>query len=371
MPILGLTDKKSRSVSRGVATFGKIRKGAPKPKNGNKPGADLDHFRVDFDAQYLHFADLFRQIYGDTPTEFDALLVGKTVDDVFSTWNEAWTQTKLMHRCDGQTQHVAWDDKQGYVRHIPCVGGSADKYECKGLCKKIGRLSITLPALNEAVGEFGKFIITTHSFYDIQKITNQLALLESALNTLMFVPVTVGRVKEEKTRPDDKNGRAKATFSLMYLKVKTQSIQAYIDQQSTPQLMAPTNALPATVDEFNGYDALPAPEPDQPEADTEPMGVDPEKIADWIQSELDLPFEITAPDVVGIFGQNNFNYAEVSSNMKVYGVALVLEAINMDESGKVNLDAVKAQAETLLPKSPDAVNYIMNVVAGIGTPEAD
>src|SRR5262245_40522860 len=114
--IIGLTDRAPAFPELGV-----LRKGAAKPDSGNKPGADLKHFR--FDSDDADAAKLFKEIYGDEPRSIRVLVPFATVDENFEAWREAWTASSLQHRCDGRmtvrllTQRGTYTDEPK-----PCPG---------------------------------------------------------------------------------------------------------------------------------------------------------------------------------------------------------------------------------------------------------
>ena len=96
-PIKGLTDRMAQ-----FPELGQVRKGAPKPADGKKPGADLTFFRVTFDEREIESAAIFAQHYGDEPREIDVLLPFNHVDENLEAWRESYVAGGLVHRCDGE-----------------------------------------------------------------------------------------------------------------------------------------------------------------------------------------------------------------------------------------------------------------------------
>jgi len=93
-PIRGLTHREAS-----FPMLGAIRKGAP--KKPDRPGADLDHFRVEFDEMEKDAAGKFVAVYGEEPREINILLPFNSVDQNFQAWQESYVRSGLIHRCDG------------------------------------------------------------------------------------------------------------------------------------------------------------------------------------------------------------------------------------------------------------------------------
>ena len=248
MAIVGLTRKKDFQSERSLPRLAKLRKGAPKPESGKRPGEDLKYFRVDFAPQYTYLSESFHDIYGSEPKEFNnARLISETADGAFPTFYEAWTPTTMTHRCDGETQVLHWDNKTSKYSHdvIQCAGGDPD-FKCG--CSKIGRLSFVLPDFTYQTGEIGQFVIETHSTHDIIAIWNQLMFLEQQFGNLAGIPFTIGRMDKEVSYPKKDGTRGKMTRSLVYIKPDGQFMKQHFigsfDAKSEYSLPAPQEDTP-------------------------------------------------------------------------------------------------------------------------------
>lgn len=249
MPIKGLTNERM-SVGSGLPLIAKLFKGGEKPENGKRPGADLDHFRVEFDPQFAHLAPVFVEMYGAQPTEFSPIyLMAQRTDDAFSSWKEEWDGSGgLIHRCDGQTQ-VNWrgDAGQTCEGQKACVAPS-----CK--CKPIGRLKFLLPEFIDATGVLGYISVNTHSVNDILTIHRYLADIERLYGTLTQVPFVFGRAVREVSAPRQvkqangsyaNDGRIKTNKSLFYIHAHPSFTQQHLlpalagNGQQQPALPAP------------------------------------------------------------------------------------------------------------------------------------
>ena len=89
MPIAALT-----RTEAGFPRLGKIRKGDEKA--GNRPGKDLDYFRVVTDRPGL--ADKVRELYGNEPKEIKVWLPYATPEENFDPWMKEYGSAGLKRR---------------------------------------------------------------------------------------------------------------------------------------------------------------------------------------------------------------------------------------------------------------------------------
>lgn len=198
MPIKGMTDRES--LRPRLPRLGKLRKGAE--KTGNKPGADLDHFRLD--SKHPEVTAAFVEAYGETPRVINAILYGNTVKDVFPTWIEAWDAAGLVMRSDGENW-LLWRDGSEYKR------GSKPHRDIEGQ-SIVGRLEFLVPELLSA-GIVGTVTIETHSNNDIRNISTVLATIEQERGGLRGAQIVIRRVLESISIPgwgDRKGQRSRA-----------------------------------------------------------------------------------------------------------------------------------------------------------------
>jgi hypothetical protein len=186
MPIAGLTDR-----AASFPQIGALRKGAPKPEAGNRPGKDLEYFRFDSDDAQAT-AD-FQAAYGDTPASIRVYLPYSTTVENFEAWQEAWTAGALQHRCDGQTC-VRWLNGKSY---------STEPRACPGGCKPAGRLKVIIPELRR----LAYVMVLTTSIHDIMTIQANLEALEVLRGSLRGIPLILARGPREISTPDDRSGK--------------------------------------------------------------------------------------------------------------------------------------------------------------------
>lgn len=217
MPIIGLTDRPAA-----FPTIGVLRKGAPKPESGNKPGADLKHFRFDSDDEGA--VNLFTEHYGAEPRSIRVFVPFKTTAENFEAWKEAWTASALQHRCDGQTM-VRWLTPQGRYSDEPKA--------CQGGCKQVGRLNVIIPELRRMA-----FVtVQTTSIHDILQIHANLSALENARGDLRGIPLILKRAPREISTPADNGKRARREKWLITI----EAAPSWVELQLTAQERA---ALP-------------------------------------------------------------------------------------------------------------------------------
>ena len=185
MPIFGWTDRGASFPKIGV-----IRKGAPKPKTGNRPGADLEHFR--FDTGDERAGQMFAAAYGLEPREINVYFPHATPEENFQTWQEEYTASSLKHRCDGQTCVLWLDEQTGKYQQTP--------KPCPGGCKATGRLSVIIPELQR----FAYVTVGTTSVHDIMRITENLEAYFALRGDLRGIPFVLKRTPEMISTPGDK-----------------------------------------------------------------------------------------------------------------------------------------------------------------------
>jgi hypothetical protein len=282
MPIKSVTDQTSYEPGRGFPRLGKFRPGDKKiAKSGAEYPVDLDHFRVTFEPQYAHLEPVFRELYGDQPKEFQPVFVmGKTSDEAFPNWMEAYTQSALQRRCDGEHMTKWIDPETG--RYIVAQGGGMScmcthlraEYERQiaglseaevkkirkpNLCQRVGRLNLLLPAFMDATGVLGFFTVETGSIANIRHIFQVLSDLERILGTLQGVPLVFGRAPTEMTVTID-GQRKKVTKALFYLRATETFTQQHIIRQLAgfqPDRPALPDSVMDTEPDFDDLPSLP------------------------------------------------------------------------------------------------------------------
>lgn len=192
MSIKGLTD----NVAPRFPRLGKIKKGAPKPEQGNKPGQDLEYFRFDGEPDA---ARAFSAAYGQQPAVLTVYLPYATPDECFQSWKEKWSAGGLVHRCDGQTMQI-WRTPAGAYAREPKA--------CDGGCDEVGRLEVILPELIRA-GHVGYVTLETHGLNDMLGIQATLNAAYTARRDLRGIEFVLRRVEREISTPGQNGQRVR------------------------------------------------------------------------------------------------------------------------------------------------------------------
>lgn len=264
MPIIGLTDERSFDLNRAMPRIGKLYKGSPKQerqKNGRTYeifGKDLDYFRAEFEPEFEDLADQFTALYGEQPAEFPEIqFIADDVNKAFETWHEEYDAAQtLLHRCDGEVQHVHYNKESG-IHATAKIACRANTGEGCGQCNMVGRLRVVLVDFAYETGAYGYFQIETHSKNDIINLYNGLRLMHQRYRALVGIPFVLGRSEREISTPmtDKKTGeikRSKTRKSLLYIRpvatfVKEVMLKAPIPTQALPapqlQLVEPKRRI--------------------------------------------------------------------------------------------------------------------------------
>ena len=240
MPIKGMTDQAPSFPQIGV-----IRKGAPRPKDGKRPGKDLTYFRVVFDEEETEAAEVFERVYGTEPQEINILIPFDEIDRNWEAYRETYVASAMIHRCDGENVIRALDPKTGEVlvqnglsletRQPVVCDGSAD-------CKPHGRLRVIVPELQR----LAYLMVLTTSIHDIVNISKQLkGIKDMNGDRLRGIPLVLRRRPKKISAPNAKTGRRSRRESWLisieadpkWVRAKMQQIEA----ASFPALPVPAN----------------------------------------------------------------------------------------------------------------------------------
>jgi hypothetical protein len=256
MPIKGLTDR-----GASFPEIGRIRKGAK--KTSNRPGEDLQWFRVEFDEFEQETAAKFIEIYGDQPRLLRIVLPlptsikpGGEIDNPnWDAWREAYLAGGMVHRCDGERvwYHINPMTGEHEVRNgepetiCPCATSPDGKTpigyyvnqkgkETPVHCEYIGRLQVILPELER----FAYLTLITQSFYDIINLSQQMNGYIQIHGNLQGIPFIVQRKPAEIPAPIGENGR-KVRITKWMLSIETDPdwVKAKLEsmrQAAIPQL---------------------------------------------------------------------------------------------------------------------------------------
>jgi hypothetical protein len=209
MPIIGLTDR-GPSFPR----IGELRKGGEKPATGNKPGADLKHFR--FTSQHADVIGMFAAAYGNAPTAVNCYLPFQTASENFEAWIEEWGAGSLKWRGDGKNL-VIWQTPDGKYSQEP-------KPQPANGGKQVGRLKIIIPELKR----LAYVIALTTGINDIMSMSATLEAYEAMRGDLRGIPFILSRVPRMVSTPGTDGKRARREKWLWHLEAQPVWVQAQL-----------------------------------------------------------------------------------------------------------------------------------------------
>jgi hypothetical protein len=317
MPIKGLTDQPKQ-----FKEIGQLRKGAPKPKDQQRPGADLTYFRATFEEGEDKAVAMFHDAYGDEPREINIRLPFDTVEENFDAWQEAYVQSGLIHRCDGEYVQYEIDPRTGEVLVMDGLDANGEQVKCDGSadCKPTGRLKVIIPELRR----LAFMTVLTTSVWDILNISRQLeAIRYMNGGKLQRVPLVLTRRPREISTPSGKGGKkARREKWLLGIEADPDWVEAQI--LKLPAIEEPLR-LPPGVPDTNGdedeiieAEAEELPFADKPEEEPGQANDDaPVNIEDFYE-QAEAKLGVAKPDAVQII--NAFLEAEHGggANIKSY-----------------------------------------------------
>lgn len=228
MAIKGLTDQERLRIP----SVGTIRKGAPKPEKGNRPGKDLSWFRLD--TKDKNVRQLWDALYPGEPREFEVFLPYKEIEDNFSAWMEHWVAGGLVHRCDGEKVIVQRTKAGEYETHDNGTGPP-----CPGGCSIAGRLSVLIPEMRRMV----TLTVVTSSKHDILNLSANLLAYYEIRENLRGIPFILRRVEKEVSTPGENGKRVRRKKWLLELEPAPAYVSAQLSYQAS--LALPRFQLPA------------------------------------------------------------------------------------------------------------------------------
>ena len=233
MPIKNLTDR-----AAAFPRIGELRKGDTKPRDGNTPGKDLDHFR--FTSDDAAAIRDFEAAYGKEPRVIHCYLPYNSVDDNFQTYMEDWLAGGLVRRCDGENIQIERTSKGTYDR-TPHVCKQGQQGGCK--CKQVGRLMLVIPELRR----FAYVVALTTSIHDIMELHGNLRAAMEIRGDLRGIPFILSRRPREISMPGPDGKRVRREKWLLSIEPAPVWVQEQIAQ--LPQFVEPAKLTgPDTTD---------------------------------------------------------------------------------------------------------------------------
>lgn len=299
MPINGL-----RKRDLAFPEIGRIRKGAPKEKN--RPGGDLKHFRVEIDPLEEKAIEDFTKAYSDEPRELNIRFPFNEIDRLWDYWLEAYTAGSMYAQSDGEKYEYLRDGISGEILvkdGIELSTGKPRKYvaeepathylnkkgkETPLFCKPTGRLRVMIAELRRAA----YLTVITNSWNDIEALTDQLhGLYDLSGGNLQGLPIVLKRRPRMVSTPGEDGKRVRREKWLLELEVDPKWAEARfkeLERISYPELPAGETA------QVDLVEALPAPDTSEEIIDAEvkevkePVKPRPEgKVIRWSNKQLE------------------------------------------------------------------------------------
>ncbi|MEL7495044.1 MAG: hypothetical protein AAGJ95_13945 [Cyanobacteria bacterium J06554_11] len=247
MPIAGLTGQRNTPMQ--TNQLGKVWKGAKATGSGSskRAGKDLINqegiglFRVEVPQPY---DGVIMTAYGTMqPKQLRIFFPAHTTDEVFESWNDAFTAQGMKHRCNGtrivrevftQTSYRGgkpYQKRSARDCDRPCEKAEGEA-KCKA-CEATGYLQFSIRELVLTAGLSQVMVETVSGVNDIVGLDKQLRAFEAKYGSLMQSPVpspaTYGRIPFVMSRARREVSRPiydsqKKAFTGGYTKTTTHSI---------------------------------------------------------------------------------------------------------------------------------------------------
>lgn len=226
--------------------IGQLRKGAPKPEQGNRPGKDLTFFR--FTSEEPGLVETFNQVYGAEPRALEVYLPYASADENFEAYLEEYVASGLMRRCDGETLLL----KREEDGEISDAGRSCERNKgCQ--CKPTGRLVVILPKLEH----FSVVTVLTTSKHDIMNLFGALKRYEHVAaasgRDLSGIPFTLKRVPRKISTPAPDGKRARREKWLLSIEPSPAWVSVQL-RQAQERAMLGGDTAPAQITDGGGVE---------------------------------------------------------------------------------------------------------------------
>jgi len=242
---------KSMQINARPPIIGRVHKGGPKPQGEDRPGADLDHFRIESTPEVL---ERIREIYGDKPRQLRVLFIEHYPADIYDPFLVQRGQTGIATICDS----VNIVKKRVAGRLVACDEPCEFDQE-KAACPRGCKSQALKPMLFyiRGVERAGVFAFNTTSWTDNVELQNNLAYaaqearkFRAALGappdaSLLGVEFILGRDQRSQNVPSKKSptGKAKVKRWLCYLEISPDWI-ARVQEEIRKEAYGENLALP-------------------------------------------------------------------------------------------------------------------------------
>lgn len=167
---------------------------------GDEAGNETPYFNVKPMAGYEYMLPVIHRIFSPQPTSLSPIyLLGNNPDESFTYWLEAHEGAELLQRCNGD-QRVKTRISAGKYTSVPmpCLKTVGD---CVCTCVRRARLHFQAPALRQQSGTVARYLATTGSKNDIERLLRKMRDFHSLFTEGLGyawnqIPFTLSRERE-------------------------------------------------------------------------------------------------------------------------------------------------------------------------------
>ena len=185
--------------------IGKIKKGSK--KTTNRPGKDLDYFRMEFNKGEEQSQSIFFNEFGEQPAEMDVLLPLR-MEDTWSYWLEGYARGRMVAKSDGEKFLFMRDEQMNViVREGMCVHTGdeimymgmrgREQTVCGSIMKPVGRLKVVVPQLMRRA----YLELKTTSYNDCVNLDRQIRSIYAMEELMGGIPLVLKRMPHMVTVP--------------------------------------------------------------------------------------------------------------------------------------------------------------------------
>ena len=178
-----------------LPVIGKLRLGIQQHAgNGHSHPVDLDHFRCS--SPWPNITQRFQEVYGDTPTAVEIVLMSENIDEILANNLEWWAKTRKC-RGNGHTATRMWKDVPPELQQtLPPPDSPFTKVDipCPCILKRTacglkGRFKCMLPEIHPAAA----FLVSTGSIINIREIRGILRSYKEIFGRISRIRFTLSR----------------------------------------------------------------------------------------------------------------------------------------------------------------------------------
>lgn len=278
-----------------LPVIGQIRKG---DKDDKGIPMELDHFRVVFNPSEKAAEQIFRDAYGDQPTQIRVMFPSNDLDQIWDAWLIAFQGKTLVAKADGERYWYKIDTKTGerlVENGLPFTPYDRNNVEYtyttrngkvrEVRCTPRARMYVMVKELFEQ-GYMACLEFHTGSWNDIGNIDHQIGMMMAlSKREIAYTPMVLTMYPETIQRTTANGRKADKQTHLVKLEIDPAYARAALARLHAQD----ANLLPAggdwepPVDEEPSYEEGYFISDDEPEAETQPLPEDTSVPGSWTE----------------------------------------------------------------------------------------